>query len=286
MASLPRRRNHSRRATSAGHLAGWLPVWATAMSRSSGDAITGTATREGERSGGAGSGCVWESIDGTGGIGGEVAGPAQTTNFADGRSYALFRKRCNGSDALIWVPQLTVQGDLLPAAIDEMTRRLHYPEPVFEPLDADFGWSYVQVPLDFRTTEATWQPIVVTAEVDGPPGSSPWVTITAEPTELWFSSGDPTDPGPVAACGTADAIAPYVAETPGACSYVYRNASTTVDGDTFAAELGIVWDVTYESSDGPGTLTVDPTVTPAPVQVAEIKALVTCTGPDPRQGSC
>ena len=248
-----------------------------------GDSVVAAATRDGNGRGG--SGCTWASMDVSGATGEDRAGAAQAQVF-DGVVHVLYLRSCpDGSSRPVWVPQITAAA-LLPALRSEVERRLHYPEPIYLPFDDELGWTYVQVPIDFRTTPETWEPIVVTASVDGPPGLDPWVTITAAPVELLFASGDPTDPGLVAACRGNAAVAPYVASTPGECSYTFRNASTTVAGDVFAAEMGIAWEVTYDSSDGPGALDMDPTITPAPVQVAEIKALVTCTGPDPRQGSC
>lgn len=249
------------------------------------DTLSAVASiEEGGGSGGS-SNCQWFVLDDTGGTGSDFT-DVGVTKETNGVIYRLFLRICDGVRANVWVPWGLTAADLLPGLRDEMIRRLHYPEPVFQPFDDENGWVYVQVPIDFRTTPATWDPIVLTARVDGPPGLSPWVTITAVPSELWFASGDPEDPGLVAGCIGDAALAPYVAQVPGLCSYTYRNASTTVAGDLFGAEMGIAWVVTYDSSDGPGTLTVDPTITPIPIQVAEIKALVTCTGSDPRQGGC
>lgn len=230
--------------------------------------------------------CTWAGVDATGtAVSAEYLSEA-ISSYDDGVASILYRRDCDdGTSATIWVPQLTAQ-DLVGPLLDHVTGRLHFPEAVYEPIDKDYGWTYVQVPVDFRTTPETWKPIVVTAAVNGPPATSSWVTITAVPTELWFASGDPNDPGPVAGCRGPAAVAPYVAATPGACSYTFTNASTIMGDGVFPAEVGIVWDVTYESSDGPGVLSVDPTISPAPIRVSEIKALVVCTGPDPLQGGC
>ncbi len=186
----------------------------------------------------------------------------------------------------VFVPQGVTVEDLLPDLVAYAEDRLPAPVPVFLPWDEELGWTYVQVPIDFRTTPETWEPVVLTAYVPGPPGTVPWVTLTVEPDRLLFASGDPTDPGLVASCVGPAAVAPYDPEVPGACSYTYRNASTTVPSGVFTAELGISWTATYESSNGPGTLDLAPTITPTPIQIAEIKALVICTGPDPLQGNC
>ena len=197
-----------------------------------------------------------------------------------------YEVRCpDGSVSYRWVPDVTAQ-DLLGPLEDYVRKRLPAPEPVLQPFDDEHGWVYVQTPIDFRTGAATWEPVVATASVDGPPGASPWVTITATPTELLFSSGDPLDEGAVARCAGVGAVAAYVPDAPGACSYTYRNASTIVDGWLFPAQMAIRWDVTYDSSEGSGVLDMDPTITQIPLRVAEIKALVTCTGPMPEQGGC
>jgi hypothetical protein len=197
-----------------------------------------------------------------------------------------YEVRCpDGSVTYRWVPDLTAE-DLLVNLRDYVVEQLPAPVPVLRPFDEEHDWVYVQTPIDFRTEPSTWEPVVASASVDGPPGLSPWVTVTATPVTLELVSGDPWDPGVVASCSGAEAVAPYVAEVPGACSYTYRNASSVVDGWHFPAELSIHWEVTYDSSDGPGMLSVDPTVTGISLRVAEIKGLITCTGPLPEQGGC
>lgn len=249
--------------------------------------LTGAAWNEGGRGAGGGRSCEYSAVDATTGSPDNAGRRSEPVHMTENAIfYIMFQRTCDdGTTTTVWIPQLTAQ-DLLGPLLDHVEDRLHLPEAVFQPIDEDYGWTYVQVPVDFRTTPETWEPIVVTAAIDGPPGFAPWVTITATPTELWLASGDPNDPGPVAGCRGAQAVAPYVAATPGACSYTFRNASTIMADGVFPAELGIVWDVSYESSDGPGTLSVEPTVNAAPIRVSEIKALVVCTGPDPLQGGC
>ena len=103
-----------------------------------------------------------------------------------------------------------------------------------------------------------------------------WVTITAIPTTLTYKSGDPLVDGdraekscPVDPYATAE----YVEDQPGECSYQYINASSVANRNVFEAELELDWTITYESSDGPGTLTVDPTVQEQDVAVAEVKVV-------------
>ncbi|MFV0258455.1 MAG: hypothetical protein ACK5PP_08420, partial [Acidimicrobiales bacterium] len=227
--------------------------------------------------------CTWRVRTGFEETTGHDAGDLIRTR--DGVSSQLYRRACDGRVDYVWVPLVTAE-DLLADLTDSVERQLPAPDPVIRPQNPQPGWVIVQVPLDFRTTPETWRTITATASVDGPSGMSPWVTITAVPKELIFASGDPADPGLVAGCVGDAAIAPYVAETPGACSYTYRNASTIVASDVFTVEVGITWDVTYTSSSGSGRLEMGPTITQVPLRVTEVKALVTCTGPHPNQGGC
>ena len=50
--------------------------------------------------------------------------------------------------------------------------------------------------------------------------------------------------------------------------------------------MEVVWDVSYTSSEGPGVLPSLVMATDLPLAVAEIQALVTCTGSRLEQGGC
>lgn len=179
---------------------------------------------------------------------------------------------CPWGQEISYVPANAEQ--LLPDFYDLAKDRLPEPELLLEPFDEEEDWTFVQVPLDFRTTPETVEDVVVTIDSGGP--DPVWVTITAVPTTLTYRSGDPLASGDRAEV-TCDvrphATAPYVAESPGECSYAYQNASSVADGNIFEAELILEWEVTYESSDGPGTLVVDPTVQVEQVRIAEAKAV-------------
>ena len=115
-----------------------------------------------------------------------------------------------------------------------------------------------------------------------------WATVTAVPVAMRFDPGDPAGPGAVQ-CGGADPVAAYVAEVPGACSYTYLNASSTspYDGYHFLTTTSIDWAISWTSSTGAGGA-LDPysTSASAPLAVAEVKGLVTCTGSRGEQGGC
>jgi hypothetical protein len=152
-------------------------------------------------------------------------------------------------------------------------------------LDPQFGWADVKTPLDFRAAAGSWRPVSVTASL-GPL----WATVTASPVRLRFDPGDP-DPlaPPPVVCSGAGPTAVYVAAVPGVCSYTYRNASSTsqFDGYHFVTTMSIDWQVTWTSSTGTGgSLDGETTSATALLAVAEVKGLVTCTGPRPEQGGC
>jgi hypothetical protein len=239
----------------------------------------GVTFRSGGGEGGGGSECTWELRDDQ--WVGDI-GPGDPITV-DGRRYHLWWRLCNGVGAYVVVAEATPQ-DLLPGILDQLRQRtLPKPVPVFKLLDQQFGWAYVRTPLDFRAGGDSWRPVSVTASV-GPV----WATVTARPQTLTFDPGDRAGPGPVS-CGGDGPVAPYVPETPGACSYTYLNASSTspLDGYHFQTTLTIAWSISWTSSTGAGgALAPYETSASALLAVAEIKGLVTCTGPRPEEGGC
>ena len=159
-------------------------------------------------------------------------------------------------------------------ALDVVRGYLPEPELSLEPVDPDEGWTYVQTPVDFRTPAETLQPVTITADTGGPPEIRRWLTITAEPNTVIFDSGDESVSPSSAECPAEMAADPYVPETPGACSFTYRNGSSIADGNVFEAELSITWTVAYEASDGSsGFLDMEPISQQEDVAVAEIKVV-------------
>lgn len=211
----------------------------------------------------------------------------QGTKIINGVKHYLFYQDCLDGLPIgaVWVPQLTPR-DLLPDIEAFLEDRLHYPTASFEPVDSEFGWVYVQVPIDYRVAAGEWEPVEAYAEVTNPLGTV-WVRATATPIRLLFEPGDPASNG--ASCAGAGPVAPYDPAVPGECSFTFHNASSTADnGETFAGSIAIVWEATWVSSDPTqfGTLNVGPTQTDLDIAVAEAKALVTCTGGFASQGDC
>ena len=251
----------------------------------SGDAAKGVITAEVTyRTDGASSDssrCTFELIDGTFDAGSVGQGTWPWTS--NGVTYHLWRRTCPDGETYLQFPETTPE-DILPRLLDQLRKAaLPKPTPVFEMLDPTHGWAYVRTPLDFRVDAAAWSPVSVTASV-GPI----WATVTARPSRLTFDPGDPAGPGAVSCAGDGP-VAPYVPETPGVCSYTFVNASSTsrVDGYHFSTRLTIDWSISWTSSTGAGGV-LEPfsTFTDAPLAVAEVKGLVTCTGPRPEQGGC
>jgi hypothetical protein len=246
------------------------------------DVIVATATvrTSGGTDSGSASDCSWDLADTQIGMDGLIATWPQTR---DGVTYHLYRRTCDGAVTYVEVAE-TEPRDLLPGLLTQLRERsLPKPVPVFQLLDRQYGWAYVQTPLDFRAGGDSWRPVSVTAAV-GPV----WATVTAEPISLTFDPGDPAGSGPVS-CGGDDAVAPYGPEVPGACAYTYRNASSTspVDGYHFQTSMSIEWSISWTSSTGAGgALEPYTTSTSTPLAVAEVKGLIVCTGPRPEQGGC
>ena len=271
----------------------WLSMSAPAAVAAPGDGVdSGTAgsangvltaqvsySTEGGASGG--SKCSYEMVDGAIESATVAQGPWPRT--ADGVTFHLWLRTCPDGVTYMEFAETTPE-EILPRLLDRLKREaLPKPTPVFEMLDPVHGWAYVRTPLDFRVGAGAWAPVSVTAAV-GPI----WATVTARPARLSFDPGDPAGPG-VVSCAGDGPVASYVPEVPGACSYTFMNASSTspVDGYHFATRLTIDWSISWTSSTGAGgPLAPYSTFTDAPLAVAEVKGLVTCTGPRPEQGGC
>jgi hypothetical protein len=233
---------------------------------------------------GSGDGCVWQPAD----LSPLVSELGSTTwpwtDPATGVVFHLWTKACPGAPTVYVQLPAAQPRDLLPQLLEQLkSKGLPTPTPVFQLLDAEFGWAYVKTPLDFRAGGDSWRTVSVTASV-GPV----WATVTAVPNRLTFDPGDPAGPGPMS-CGGDGATAAYVAAVPGACSYTYVNASSTspFDGYHFVTSLTIDWSIAWTSSTGEGgQLAAYGTSSSAQLAVAEVKGLVVCTGARPEQGGC
>ena len=246
----------------------------------SGDVIVATVSYD-VPGGSVSSGCSWVLVDGE--FGALTGATLVTYPFTrDGVVFHAWRRDCPDGSSVFEVPERTPE-EILPELLNRFREDvLPKPTPVFEMLDRDFGWAYVRTPLDFRAGPA-WRPVSVSASL-GPV----WATVTATPVRLTFDPGDPAGAGPVS-CGGTDPVAGYVPARPGACSYTYVNASSTspFDGYHFATRLTIDWSIAWTSSSGVGgALAPFATSTDVLLAVAEVKGLVTCTGPRPGQGGC
>ena len=213
----------------------------------------------------------------------------QGVKVIDGVTHYLFFQDClNGLPiGAVWVPEVRPE-DLIPTVEAMLEERLPSPTPLLEPLDAEFGWAYVQVPLDFRVAAEEWQPVEAYAEVTNPLGTV-WVRGTAEPVELLLLPGDPRAAVDAVRCDGDGPIAPYDPAIPGPCSIIFQNSSSTsANGRTFPGSISIAWSGSWVSSDPAafGALDVGPTETLFDLAVAEAKALVACTGSTPNQGGC
>lgn len=232
--------------------------------------------------GGGGSGCTWLKVEGELGVPG-MPGTAKFPYVENGITMNLWRKSCPDDVTWFVLPQ-TDPGDILPQLLEEVkSARLPAPDPTFLALDPTHGWAFVTVPVDFRAGGTAWQPVTVTASI-GPI----WATVTAQPVTLTFDPGDPNGPGAMSCSGDSP-VAGYDPALPGECSYTYRNASSTspYDGYHFLTETTIDWSIAWTSSSGAGgPLAPYSTSATAPLAVAEVKGLVTCTGSRAEQGGC
>lgn len=252
-----------------------------AAGNSSGGTITAVVSITTGGGGSGGGSCRWERVNG------ELGAPelgSVTYPFTDGGvTFHLWKKSCPSGTTWHVVPE-TEPGDLVPGLLQELKERsLPSPEPSLLALDPLHGWAYVTVPVDFRAGGDSWRTVSVTASV-GPV----WARVTAVPARLTFDPGDPNGPGPVSCSGDAP-TADFDPAVPGACSYTYRNASSTspFDGYHFQTTTSIDWSISWTSSTGAGAqLASYSTSASALLAVAEVKGLVTCTGARAEQGGC
>lgn len=123
----------------------------------------------------------------------------------------------------------------------------------------------VQVPVWLWIEEDTWSPESAQAEV---PGGS--VSVTATPTTARWSMGD----GATVTCDGPGV--PYVAghHDPAAvspeCGHTYTRASMGEPDGTYDLGVEVVWEVSWESTDGGGEL--DPLVTSATAEVDVVES--------------
>lgn len=250
--------------------------------QSGGVLTAGVTYGGGGGSGGGGDGCSWRLVDGGAAV--PNMGVAEWPRVEDGITYHMWERRCPDDPfpRLFEVAE-TDPVDLLPDLIERLrSRELPSPEPVFQALDPTHGWAYVTVPVDFRAGGDSWRTVSVTARY-GPT----WATVTANPAKLSFDPGDPA--GTAASCEGAAPVAGYDALAPGACSYTYTNSSSTspYDGYHFMTSMSIDWAISWSSSSGAGgALDGWSTTTSAPLAVAEVQGVVTCTGSRSGQGDC
>lgn len=173
--------------------------------------------------------------------------------------------------------------DLLPDLRRRMEAAIPAPETTFRPMDAKFGWVYVNVPIDFRVASSL-EPVSLSGSLSNGVVTVS-ATLTATPTRVTFTPGEPR--GEDATCAAAGALAPYDPDEPGECAYTYRNSSAiSANGRTFSTSTTVEWSLQFDSSDGSRTLDPFERTATQDVAVAEVQALVTCTGPLPAQGGC
>lgn len=220
----------------------------------------------------------------------------------DGVTYRLFAgdspNQPGGVNELAWVgpqqPQ-AVQGaqappvpvptaaDILPGLRDRLQTELRVPEVRFVGLDPEFGWAYVVVPVGLRVSNA--DPVSVTASVSAA-GVTAWATITATPTKVRFEPGEPGGRAVICAAAQARSLA-FDSANPDPCSYVYDNSSAiALNGRSFSTTTSMMYEIAFDSSDGSGSFPAVTLSSTAELAVAEVQALVTCTGPRAAQGGC
>lgn len=235
-----------------------------------GGVVAGVSFGTPPANGSSGSGaCTWRRAnpyDAHLGHGGEVS------RSIDGQRYWLYERRCDESEDLVWIPEMTAE-QLATQAAAEVRRLVPAPTMLTAP-PLDRG--VVHVPLWFWTAEDVWRSVEATAWV--PTGNGVmWATARAVPVSLRFDPGDgPLGDGPVDCVGPGTPWSPSDGDQArSVCSATIRRPTTSGSRPSFVATLSIVWHTSWWSNHGAsGTLEPLASSTTAPLEVHEIHALV------------
>ncbi|MFE0178022.1 hypothetical protein ACFWZ2_37505 [Streptomyces sp. NPDC059002] len=153
--------------------------------------------------------------------------------------------------------------------VQEAVERLELPEPVIRTSpDEDFV-QVVHVPTWMWVERRTWEPVSVSAAVEGVK-----VTATARPRKAVWSMGEG---GRVVCRGPGT---PYSAKvSPKApspdCGYTYRRASLSAPDGAYAVSVRVTWDVEWRGAGQSGAVPGLVMTAERQLVVDEVQALVT-----------
>ncbi|MFK8025230.1 MAG: hypothetical protein AB8G26_14830 [Ilumatobacter sp.] len=169
-----------------------------------------------------------------------------------------------GTEDYTWI-DVPDQESIIPGLLEEVLANLPAPRVSFPDADREFGWLYVNAPMDFRIEPLTT--VTRSATITNVTGSATG-SVTATPADIVF---DPGEPGvrPIL-CSYEDAIARYDIDNPGACSHRYSNSSAISPTGTFRATHAVVWEIT---SSAPLTINQPVSSLSQDIEVAEIQAI-------------
>ncbi len=166
-----------------------------------------------------------------------------------------------------WVPLVT-QETVVAALWKHVWDYVDAPTIRWPSMDHNFGWLYVQTPMDFRVQGLS--EVALAATVTNVTGTVT-ATIDARPTDLLLEPGEPG--GLPTSCPIAESAAPYSASTPGLCSITFQNSSAISPSGTFEANASVSWSI--ETSDPGFGVSVIRTWSWFDIAVADAQAVVT-----------
>lgn len=166
-----------------------------------------------------------------------------------------------------WVPVVS-QETVVAALFDHVWDYIEPPAVSWPSQDREYGWLYVKAPMDFRI--APVQAVSLTATVTNITGTVT-ATVSATPVSVTLEPGEP-GALPVV-CPVDAATAGYLPETPGLCSYSYRNSSAIAPDAVFGVHASVLWSI--ETSDTEFDIDSIRTWSSSQVSVAEVQAVVT-----------
>ena len=188
-------------------------------------------------------------------VSGDPSAPLK--RVVNGKEQTGFWRTCPGGTQFRWIDTDTSPTDLLPGLRDSMSKSLPVPSPDLSPVVAGV------VNLGMWLAVEPVEPVVLSAEA-----GLAWIRLRAVHTSTRFEFGN----GDAVTCvGVGTPIVELDTVEEGPCGYTYRRPSPP--GEPFRLTVSMMWALSFESSDGAGSLPVLTRSTTVEYPVREIQTI-------------
>lgn len=207
--------------------------------------------------------CVWEAVSGVKPVSVTVGGVTHTETL-------VFKACDNRIMSYHWI-----RNDAPRKIVDSASSRVSRVVNMLLVRSApSFNNTVVHSPLWLWVPKSIWKPVRVTAWVATPMGPVS-VTVTAKPHVLSFLPGNGDAPMRCVGPGVPWRSVRSLRSPSSDCAYTYTSPSHRRRGGTFAARVGISWNVSWTSSLGIGSpLPSITTSAPCAVRVNELQVVL------------